>query len=133
MRLDVDPFQFLSTSLGVQIFIVVSTVFPPHPVDASWDQNKQGLGLDSSGGVVKGVAKGAIQWLLCVRGHRIGSDTLLLGGTNVAPPPHISFSTWRTHDRKKCLYVCKRVCGSNRYVAVCVSTGVRDPVLRSKP
>lgn len=80
-RSNVDSFQFLSTGLGVQVFVVVSCLGPDRPDDGEWNRNVQDLGLESSERVEDGSVNGTVQWRLCVWRNRVDCNTLLLWGS----------------------------------------------------
>ena len=76
--LDVDAFQLFSTSLGVQVLVVVSGVGPDRPDNGEWNGDVQDLGLESSEGVEDGSVNGTVQWSLRIWRNGVDRNTLLL-------------------------------------------------------
>lgn len=98
--LNVDSLQLLSTSLGVQVLVVVSGRNPDVPDDNSWENDKQGLVLGSSEDVEHGVVQVALQRSGGIRRNGVGSNVFLGWGTHVTPPSHVSSWTGACHFEK---------------------------------
>lgn len=103
--LNVNSLQLLSTSLGVQVLVVVSSGNPHVPDDNSRNNNEQGLVLGSSEGVEEGVVQVTLQRLSGVRRNGVGGNVLLGWGTHVTPPSHVSFSMWACHCERMCYWL----------------------------
>lgn len=95
--LSVDNFQLLSTSLGVQVLVVVSGTSPDVPNNHTWNDDVQSLVLGSSENVEHRVVQVTLQWLGSERGNSVGVDVFLVWGTHVAPPSHVSLWSSASH------------------------------------
>lgn len=97
MALDVDSLQLLSTSLGVQIFVVLSGLRVDSVDDSAWNEDKEDLVLESSEDIEDGVVQSTLQRSGGVWGNSVHVDVLLFGGADASPPSHVSLSVRSSH------------------------------------
>lgn len=95
--LSVDNFQLLSTSLGVQVLIVVSGLGPNVPNNHTWNDDVQGLVLGSSENVEHGVVQVTLQWLGSIWGNSVDVHEFLGWGAHGTPRTHVSLWSWSSH------------------------------------
>lgn len=98
--LNVDSLQLLSTSLGVQVLVVVSSRDPNVPDDNCRKNDEQSLVLGSSEHVEDGVVQVALQRSGGIRRNGVGGNVFLGWGTHVTPPSHVSSWTGACHCEK---------------------------------
>lgn len=91
--LGIGNLQVLSSSLGVQVLVVVSGSSPDVPHDHTRNDDEQCLVLGSSESVEDRVVQSTLQRLGSVWRHRVDGNILLGLGADVAPPAHVSL--WR--------------------------------------
>lgn len=97
VALDVDSLQLLSTSLGVQVLVVLSGLRVDSVDDGAWDEDKEDLVLESSEDIEDGVVQSTLQRSGGVRRNSVHVDVLLLGGADASPPAHVSLSVRSCH------------------------------------
>ncbi|KAH3670529.1 hypothetical protein OGAPHI_001044 [Ogataea philodendri] len=76
--LNIDNGQLLTTSLGVQVLVVVSGSGPDLPDNHSWNNNVQDLCFGSSENVEESTLKRTLQWRLSVWRNGVLSDSRVL-------------------------------------------------------
>ena len=96
-HLDVDSFQLFSSSLGVQILVVISGVGPDVPHNGERKNHVQSLVLGSSESVEHSVVGSTLERLGSPWRNGVDGDELLFWGTDVTPPSHISLWSSATH------------------------------------
>lgn len=97
-NLNVDSLQLLSTSLGVQVLVVLSGLGVDGVENGTRNDDKKSLVLNSSEGVEHRVVQSTLQRLGGEWGNSVHVDVLLLWGAHRAPPAHISLSVRSSHD-----------------------------------